>query len=158
MRVGQGFDIHRLAPNHRLVIGGVFIDSELGCVAHSDGDVLIHAICDALYGAMGEEDIGSHFPDSDIKYKNMPSEVFLLSATQLLKEKGYTILNLDTTIIIEKPSLKQYKTPIKNNLATILKIHQSLISIKAKTAETLGLIGNNQAVCAFATLLIKDAD
>jgi 2-C-methyl-D-erythritol 2,4-cyclodiphosphate synthase len=156
MRIGTGWDVHRLSPGRKLILGGVIIPSEKGEIAHSDGDVLIHAIIDALLGALTKGDIGSHFPDSDPKYKDSNS-------MDLLKEvleqdlPPYHIVNLDTTIILQKPKLREHIDAIRANLAKALQLELNKVSVKAKTAETiLGELGSGDAIIAQASVLISE--
>ncbi|MDL2242104.1 2-C-methyl-D-erythritol 2,4-cyclodiphosphate synthase [Bacteroidales bacterium OttesenSCG-928-K03] len=153
-RVGFGNDIHKLAESRELVIGGIKIPYHKGCVAHSDGDVLFHALCDALLGAIGEKDIGTHFPDTDPKYKNIDSSILLKQVNNLINEKEFIINNIDCTIILEKPKLSPYIDSIKNNIANILEIKTSQIAVKAKTNEGLGEIGENNAIAAYCIISI----
>jgi len=155
MRVGTGWDLHKLEEGRRLVIGGVLIDSPKGCVAHSDGDVLIHAICDALLGACGLDDIGTLFPDTDISYKDISSSILLEKVVSLVETNGFHIENIDTTIILQTPKLGPYKNAIKENLAALLKIDVSKVGVKAKTAEgALGELGLGTAIIAQAAVLV----
>lgn len=148
MRIGQGFDIHALVYDRPLIIGGVTIPFEKGLAGHSDADVLIHAICDALLGAAGLGDIGRHFPDTDPKYKNINSQLLLLEVVKLLKSHNWIVNNVDITIILEKPKLSIYKEQIVENLATILEIPIQSISVKAKTNEGQDAVGRGEAVIA----------
>jgi len=147
-RVGLGNDIHKLAEAKELVIGGIKIPYHKGCVAHSDGDVLIHAICDALLGAIACKDIGNHFPDTDAAFKNIESSVLLKKVNEIIKGNKFSINNIDSTVILEKPKLSPYIDSIRKNLADILEIDVSKISVKAKTNEGLGDIGRNEAIAA----------
>ena len=156
MRVGTGWDLHKLEEGRRLVIGGVLIDSPKGCVAHSDGDVLIHAICDALLGACGLDDIGTLFPDTDISYKDISSSILLEKVVSLVATNGFHVENIDTTIILQTPKLGPYKNAIKENLADLLKIDVSKVGVKAKTAEgALGELGLGTAIIAQAAVLVS---
>lgn len=156
MRVGTGWDLHKLEEGRRLVIGGVLIDSPKGCVAHSDGDVLIHAICDALLGACGLDDIGTLFPDTDISYKDISSSILLEKVVSLVATNGFHVENIDTTIILQTPKLGPYKNAIKENLAALLKIDVSKVGVKAKTAEgALGELGLGTAIIAQAAVLVS---
>ncbi len=155
MRVGTGWDLHKLEEGRRLVIGGVLIDSPKGCVAHSDGDVLIHAICDALLGSCGLDDIGTLFPDTDTSYKDISSSILLEKVVSLVETNGFHIENIDTTIILQTPKLGPYKNAIKENLAALLKIDVSKVGVKAKTAEgALGELGLGTAIIAQASVLV----
>ncbi|ADY12594.1 2-C-methyl-D-erythritol 2,4-cyclodiphosphate synthase [Sphaerochaeta globosa] len=156
MRVGTGWDLHRLGPGRKLILGGIVIPSETGEIAHSDGDVLVHAIIDALLGSLAKGDIGSHFPDSDPRYKDVSSTSLL---TQILEHDlpPYRIENLDTTIILQKPKLREHIDAIRANLAEVLHIEIERVSVKAKTAEgILGELGTGDAVIAQASVLISE--
>ncbi len=155
MRVGQGCDIHRLEAGRRLVLGGVEIPHGKGCVAHSDGDVLIHAIIDALLGAMGQKDIGTLFPDTDPRYKDVDSLSLLSQVIELMGELGYRIENIDTTIIAQEPKLAPYIDKMRSVLEDVLGVEQSQLAIKAKTNEHLGEIGAGEAIAAQAVVLLK---
>jgi 2-C-methyl-D-erythritol 2,4-cyclodiphosphate synthase len=156
MRVGTGWDLHRLGSGRTLILGGVVIPSEKGEIAHSDGDVLVHAIIDALLGALAKGDIGSHFPDSDPKYKDAGS-IDLLKQVLEQDLPPYRIENLDTTIILQKPKLREHIGAIKANLAKTLHLELDRVSVKAKTAETiLGELGSGDAIIAQASVLISE--
>lgn len=153
--VGFGYDLHRLAEGNRLIIGNVEIDSTLGAVAHSDGDVLIHSLVDALLGAAGLGDIGELFPDTDAKYKNMNSKYFLDQTIELLSAKSYKIINIDITIVLQTPKLSPYKNVIKYRIAELCKVGAEQVNIKAKTNEKLGYLGNSEAVAAYSICQIE---
>lgn len=155
MRIGSSIDIHRLVENRRLVIGGIEIPYSKGCLAHSDGDVLIHAIVDALIGALGLGDIGEHFSDKDPKYQNIDSTYFLKEVKNMLGKEGYEIENIDSLVILEQPRLKDYKVKMKENIALHLGIDASKVNVKAGTNEGMGPIGRNEAIEAHATVLIR---
>ena len=155
MRVGQGYDIHRLEAGCRLIIGGVEIAHDRGVLAHSDGDVLAHAIIDALLGAMGQKDIGTFFPDTDTKYKGVDSLSLLSQTIELMGELEYKIENVDTTVILEEPKLAPYIDKMRSVLADALGVEQNRLSIKAKTNEGLGEIGKGEAIAAQAAVLLK---
>ena len=155
MRVGQGYDIHRLEAGCRLIIGGVEIAHDRGVLAHSDGDVLVHAIIDALLGAMGQKDIGTFFPDTDTKYKGVDSLSLLSQTIELMGELEYKIENVDTTVILEEPKLAPYIDKMRSVLADALGVEQNRLSIKAKTNEGLGEIGKGEAIAAQAAVLLK---
>ena len=155
MRIGQGYDIHKTADFRPLILGGVKIPYDKGLLGHSDADVLVHAIIDSIFGAIAEGDIGEHFPDTDSKYKNANSIELLSETNKILNEKGYKIINLDTTIICEKPKLLPYKEGMKENIAAALNISKSLISIKAKTKEKLDATGEGNAIEAIAIVLVE---
>lgn len=155
MRIGQGRDFHRLAEGRKLIIGGTEIPFKKGSVAHSDGDVLTHAVIDALFGAAAMGDIGSHFPDTDPAYSGADSMKLLAEAVRLLENKGYHILNIDTTVTLERPKLREYIDSIRDKLASVLKIDLSRVSVKAKTNEGLDATGRGEAVEAEAVVLIS---
>lgn len=155
-RIGHGYDVHQLAEERDLILGGVKVPSAKGCIAHSDGDVLIHAICDALLGAASLGDIGRHFPDSDPQYKNISSVVLLEQVVELLNQNKYKINNIDSTIAVQKPKLAPYIEQIKTSLAEILKT--KAVSVKATTTEKLGFVGAEQGISAYAVALIHSED
>lgn len=154
-RIGLGFDIHRTSEKRKLFIGGVNIPSKFGLLGHSDADLLIHSICDAILGALSLGDIGDHFSNKDPKNKNKKSSFFLKRVLKLLKLEGYEIVNLDSTIICEKPKLSRYKSKIKNSLSGLLKISVKNISVKATTFEGLGPIGNNEGIACKTVILLR---
>jgi 2-C-methyl-D-erythritol 2,4-cyclodiphosphate synthase len=154
IRVGFGFDTHQLAPERKLIIGTVHIPHPYGCVGHSDADVLIHAVCDALLGAANQRDIGFHFPDTDPKYKNISSIILLEETHKLITEKNWKIENIDTTIVIEEPKIQPYIPQMQTALTRALHLPADCISIKAKTSEKLGFIGRKEGVSAYAVALI----
>lgn len=154
-KIGQGWDRHRLKIGLPLILGGIPIPSETGAIAHSDGDVLIHAIIDALLGALSLGDIGRHFPPSDPKYKNINSETLLKESYSLIQKKtNYKIANIDSTIILESPKLSPYIDSIRQNLSNLLKIPLDSISVKAKTAEKCDAVGAHEAIEAQAIALL----
>ena len=155
MRIGSSIDIHRLVENRKLIIGGVEIPSNKGSLAHSDGDVLIHAIVDALIGALGLGDIGEHFSDKDPKYQNISSIYFLKVVKEILKEEGYEIVNIDSLVKLESPKLKDYKRKMEETIALNLEIDPSLVNVKAGTNEGLDAVGRNEAIEASAVVLIR---
>lgn len=157
IRIGQGYDVHALAEGLRLVLCGVEIEHTKGCVAHSDGDVAIHALCDALLGALALGDIGKLFPDTDPKYKGIDSTKLLQIVLNLVRDKGYDISNLDITIAMQRPKLRPYIDQMRECLAGVLEIEIDRVSVKATTTERLGFEGREEGVSATAvTLLIKD--
>ena len=158
MRIGQGWDVHALVPGRRLIIGGVHIPYHLGLLGHSDADVLLHAIIDAMLGAAGLGDIGTHFPDTDVRWKNADSLVLLAACAALLKEKGWRIQYLDTTVIAQAPKLAPYITAMREQMAAALALTVTQINIKAKTAEKLGPVGQGQSIEAQAIVLLCSAD
>ncbi|MBF0370190.1 MAG: 2-C-methyl-D-erythritol 2,4-cyclodiphosphate synthase [Magnetococcales bacterium] len=155
IRVGQGFDVHRWIDGRPLMLGGVHIPHHQGLLGHSDADVLIHALMDALLGAAGLGDIGQHFPDSDSRYKGIDSCKLMAHVHALLKERGYRPVNLDSTIICQKPKLAPFMPQMRRILADILEITPDEINIKATTTEKLGFTGRNEGVAAMATVLIQ---
>ncbi len=159
IRVGIGYDIHRLVEDRKLFIGGVEIPYIRGLLGHSDGDVLLHAICDALLGAIAAGDIGGHFPDTDPAYQGINSVKLLKNVVSLVKEKGFKINNVDTVIIAQEPILSPFKKQIQQSLAGILDITEDCISIKAKTNEGMGEIGRKEAIAAHVVVCVsKDRD
>lgn len=156
-RIGQGYDIHRLIPEKPMMIGGIRIESPVGSEAHSDGDVLLHSLIDALLGACGLGDIGDHFPPSDDQYKNISSTLLLQKVLPLIAQTGYQVGNLDATIFLEKPKLGPYKQQIRENLAELLHLPLDGISVKAKTAEKFPPVGTQEAIAASVTLLLHRA-
>jgi 2-C-methyl-D-erythritol 2,4-cyclodiphosphate synthase len=155
MRVGQGFDVHQLVEGRKLIIGGVDIPYERGLLGHSDADVLLHAICDALLGAAGLGDIGRHFPDSDSRFKGIDSRHLLREVVQLLKGKGYGVVNLDATIIAQVPKMAPHIEQMEANIAADLGVADDCINVKATTTEKLGYTGRGEGVAAQAVCLIE---
>ena len=151
-RVGFGYDSHRFAPDRPLVIGGVVIPYEFGLAAHSDGDVLIHAVCDALLGAAGLKDIGTYFPDTDNTWKNADSTMLLSKVVELVTERGWHVNNLDCTLILEKPKMKPHVDQIINRLAELLRVESNRIAVKAKTNEKMGFTGAGEGIAATAAV------
>ncbi len=157
MRIGQGFDVHRLVPNRRLVLGGVTIPYEFGLLGHSDADVLIHAIMDALLGAIGAGDIGRHFPDTDPSFKDADSVKLLQSVLEMVGKAGYRIMNIDATIIAQKPKLAGYIPLMREKLADVMDMQNASINVKATTTEGLGFSGRGEGIAALAVaLLVKN--
>jgi 2-C-methyl-D-erythritol 2,4-cyclodiphosphate synthase len=154
IRIGQGIDFHQLEKGIDLWLGGVKIPSEKGCVAHSDGDVLLHAICDAMLGAAGLRDIGTHFPDTDIKYKNIDSKILLQNTFDLIKQKGFSVINIDSTICLEEPKISPFIEEMKNTISAILDTESGNISVKATTTEKLGFTGRGEGIVALAVVLL----
>jgi 2-C-methyl-D-erythritol 2,4-cyclodiphosphate synthase len=154
IRIGQGIDFHRLEPGLDLWLGGVMIPSERGCVAYSDGDVLLHAVCDALLGAAGLRDIGYHFPDSEQEFKKIDSKILLKRTYALIREKGYNVINIDCTVCLEKPKIASYTQEMRKVISTILGTIPDDISIKATTTEKLGFTGREEGIVALAVVLI----
>jgi len=156
--VGFGYDSHRLAEGESLILGGVKIVSEIGTVAHSDGDAVLHALCDALLGASGLQDIGEHFPDTDPKYKNADSSLFIKEAVRMIKEKSLRIINTDISIILERPKLKDYKQAIRERIADLCEIPSDRVNIKAKTNEKMGFVGRREGVAVYCICEIQTLD
>ena len=156
MKIGIGYDIHRLVPGRKMVLGGVEIESPKGPEAHSDGDVLIHAICDAILGAMGEPDIGTRFPDSDESFKNASSIEFLREIADLTRLAKYEILSLDTIVVTEMPKITENRTKIITSISKVLRISKDNINVKGKTSEKIGEIGKGLAIAAHAAVLLKN--
>ncbi len=154
IRVGFGYDVHALVPERDLWLGGVKIDHSLGLQGHSDADVLIHAICDALLGAANLRDIGYHFPDTSAKYKNIDSKVLLYDTMELLRDAGYTLGNIDATVAAEQPKLNPHILEMKRVMADVMQVDVEDISIKATTTEKLGFTGRQEGIAAYATVLI----
>ena len=150
MRVGIGYDVHRLVENRRLILGGVEISYHLGLFGHSDADVLTHAIIDAILGAAALGDIGTHFPDTDDRYEGMDSFIFLQDTVLKVKERGYQIENIDSTVIAQRPKLAPYISEMRARLAKIIDVAVAQINVKATTAEELGVIGEGKAIAAHA--------
>ncbi|MCK5153637.1 MAG: 2-C-methyl-D-erythritol 2,4-cyclodiphosphate synthase [Spirochaetales bacterium] len=158
MRIGTGWDLHRLKEGRRLMLGGIQIPFHSGEEAHSDGDVLIHAIIDAILGAISLGDIGTHFPPSNTQYKDISSLILLEKTVDLLTESGYRIINLDTTIILQEPKLKPYIAAIREKLAKALTLDIDRISVKAKTKENVDATGEGKAIESMASVLIEEID
>jgi len=156
MKIGIGYDVHRFAKNRKLIIGGVEIPYKKGLLGHSDADVLLHAITDALLGAAGLGDIGEHFPDKDPEYKGISSILLLKKTASLLKEKGYKIVNIDSIVITEEPKLSPYKDEMKKNIAEALEISPENVNVKGKTEEKLGFTGRKKGIKAEAAALLSE--
>lgn len=155
IRVGFGFDVHALVPDRALWLGGIKIEHTLGLLGHSDADVLIHAICDALLGAANMRDIGYHFPDTAGEYKNIDSKILLRDTMKLLREAGYELGNIDATVAAERPKLNPHIPTMKRVLAEVMGVSEDDISIKATTTEKLGFTGRQEGISAYATVLIQ---
>ncbi len=153
-RIGFGFDTHALQPGRPLIIGGVSVESPKGAVGHSDADVLLHAICDALLGAAALGDIGTHFPDTDERYKGIDSGILLQQTMSLLRNEGYELMNVDTTVSLEAPKIRPYADEIRRKIATLLGVEIACVSVKAKTSEKMGFIGRGEGITAYAVALI----
>lgn len=155
MRIGFGYDVHRLVEGRELWLGGVRLDHDFGLLGHSDADVLIHAICDAMLGAANLRDIGFHFPDSDPKYKGIDSKKLLRETTTLLKENGWKVGNIDATVCAERPKINPHVETMRETLAPLISIPLNCISIKATTTERLGFTGREEGISAYAVCLIE---
>ncbi len=155
MRIGQGFDVHALVAGRRLVIGGVEIAHDKGLAGHSDADVLLHAICDALIGAAGLGDIGTHFPDTDARYRDIDSRKLLRETGAMLADRQFGIVNIDATIIAQAPRMAPHIPSMRANIAADLGLEPGVVNVKAKTAERLGLVGRGEGIVAEAVVLIR---
>ena len=155
VRVGFGYDVHALVPERDLWLGGVKIEHTMGLQGHSDADVLIHAICDALLGAANMRDIGYHFPDTAGEYKDIDSKILLFDTMELLRDAGYTLGNIDATVAAERPKLNPHIPEMKRVMAAVLQVDVEDISIKATTTEKLGFTGRQEGIAAYATVLIQ---
>jgi 2-C-methyl-D-erythritol 2,4-cyclodiphosphate synthase len=155
IRIGQGIDFHRLEKGLDLWLGGVKIPSDRGCVAHSDGDVLIHAICDAMLGAAGMQDIGFYFPDTSNEYKNIDSKILLRKCFEMVREKGYSIINIDSTVCLEKPKISAYNEAMRSVISEIIGSDPYNVTIKATTTEKLGFTGREEGIVAMAVVLLS---
>lgn len=158
MRIGTGYDVHRLGENRDMIIGGVKIPYEKGLVGHSDADVLLHAISDALLGALALGDIGKHFPDTDPAYKNADSMVLLKKVGEMVEAERYVISNIDSTIIAQKPKMAPYLDQMRENIASCLEIDKSQVSVKATTEENLGFTGQGQGIASQAIVLLMPVE
>ena len=156
MRIGHGYDVHRLVPARDLILGGVKIDYELGLLGHSDADVLLHAVMDALLGAAALRDIGYHFPDTDPAYKGADSGKLLIRVGELLQENGYRVGNLDVTLIAQRPKVKDYIPQMIKNIAECLKIQENQVNVKATTEEKLGFTGDGSGMACHAVCLLEE--
>lgn len=153
-RIGQGFDLHKLVEGRKLIIGGIEIEHSKGLLGHSDADVLIHSIIDALFGALALGDIGTHFPDNDPKYKNIDSTLLLKEAVSIVRDNGYKINNIDNTILAQEPKMKPYIPLMQKRLAEILEINENQISIKAKTMEEQDSVGERKSIASQSVVLL----
>jgi len=154
-RIGQGIDFHQLAEGRELWLGGVLIPHSKGAVGHSDADVLLHAICDAMLGALGLGDIGQHFPDTDAKYKGIDSKILLKHTYELIQQKGYKLVNLDSTLLLQAPKIRPFVAQMQQTIANILGLTVDDVSIKATTTEHLSFIGREEGVVATANILLQ---
>ena len=154
-RIGHGYDVHKLENGKKFVIGGIEIEHYKGAVGHSDADVVIHVICDALLGALSLGDIGKHFPDTDDKYKGIDSKILLQKVLKLVEEEKYQASNIDVTILLQKPKLRNYIDSMRDTLSNIMEINTSQISVKATTTEGLGFVGREEGVAAHCVCILK---
>jgi 2-C-methyl-D-erythritol 2,4-cyclodiphosphate synthase len=154
LRTGFGFDVHRLIENRELWLGGIRLEHEKGLLGHSDADVLIHAICDALLGAANMRDVGYHFPDTEKEFKNIDSKILLEKTVRLIREKGYEIENIDSLVCAERPKLNRYIPAMQETLARVMNIDADAVSIKATTTEKLGFTGREEGISAYASVLL----
>lgn len=155
LRIGNGYDVHKLVEGRTLILGGVEIPHTKGVLGHSDGDVLIHAIMDAMLGALALGDIGQHFPDTDMKYENIDSTILLTRVKELIAERGYRVINLDSIIVLQKPKVKPYIEAMRKRVAEILEIDIEQVSVKATTEEKLGFTGNESGVKSYCVVLLE---
>jgi len=155
IKIGSSIDVHQLVAKRKLILGGIHIPSKLGAKAHSDGDVVLHAITEAIIGALAKGDLGDHFPPTDPQYKNYDSSNFVLKAMELLKREKYRINNIDITIVLQDPKLGKNKSLIRDNIVKVMKLKKEQVNVKAGTAEKLGEIGKGKGVISFVTLLIE---
>ncbi len=154
IRIGHGYDVHRLVPKRPLVLGGVTVPFEKGLLGHSDADVLLHAICDSLLGALALGDIGKHFPDSDVQFKGIDSRILLSRTAELIREKGWQIGNIDATVVAQAPHFAPYIQEMRENIATVLQLPLETVSVKATTEEHLGFTGEGLGIAAHAVSLL----
>lgn len=155
IRIGNGYDVHALAAGQPLYLGGVRIESPVGCIAHSDGDVAIHALCDALLGALALGDIGKHFPDSSEEFKGIDSKILLRRTMELVRKEGYKVGNADITIAMQAPKLAPYIMQMRETLAEIMEVTASQVSVKATTTEKLGFVGRGEGCEVYAVVLVQ---
>jgi len=155
-RIGFGYDVHAFAEGRKLILGGVKIPYNKGLAGHSDADVLLHAICDAMLGALALGDIGQHFPDNDSTYKNIDSKILLSKVNDLIRQKDFTVGNIDCTIVLEKPKLIVFMPEIRKSISEILRININQVSVKATTSEKLGFVGTGEGAKAYAVVLLKE--
>jgi len=157
MKVGIGYDIHKLVPERKLILGGVEIPFVKGLLGHSDADVILHALCDAILGGLGLGDIGDHFPDTDQEYKNVSSLLLLKKVAELMREKKYRPSNADVTVILEEPRVSPFKARMKENIAKVLAMNIDDVNIKATTSEGVGTLGKSEAIAAYAVITLKES-
>lgn len=154
-RTGFGYDVHKLVENRKLVLGGIEIPFTKGTLGHSDGDAVIHAICDALLGALAMRDIGFHFPDTSADFKDIDSKILLRKTVAMIRDKGWEIGNIDTTVCLEKPKLKDYIPLMQETMAGVLGISPDQLSVKATTTETMGFVGTGEGVAVYAVVMLR---
>lgn len=154
IRIGHGFDVHPFAEGRKLILGGIEIPYQRGLAGHSDADVLYHALCDALLGAAGLGDIGHHFPDSDMQYKDADSALFVAAALKALSERGWSVGNVDVTVVAQEPKIAPHIGPMRERLAELLRVEPMAVNIKATTTERLGYVGRKEGIAAHAVALI----
>lgn len=155
IRIGNGYDVHVLTEGRKLVLGGVEIPHTKGVLGHSDGDVLVHAVMDAMLGALALGDIGKHFPDTDMKYENIDSTILLKRVKELIAERGYKVINLDSIIVLQKPKVKPYIEAMRKRIAEVLEIDVEQVSVKATTEEKLGFTGDESGVKSYCVVLLE---
>ena len=155
LRIGQGIDFHQLVEGREFWLGGILIEHPKGALGHSDADVLLHAICDALLGALSLGDIGQHFPDNDNKFKNIDSKILLRSCYEKIQEKGYQLVNIDSTVLLQAPKIRKYVDDMRTAISNTLEIPLEAVSIKATTTEHLSFIGREEGIVAMATVLLQ---
>lgn len=155
IRIGNGYDVHVLIEGRKLVLGGIEVPHTKGVLGHSDGDVLVHAVMDAMLGALALGDIGQHFPDTDMKYENIDSTILLKRVKELVAERGYKIINLDSIIVLQKPKVKPYIEAMRKRIAEVLEIDVEQVSIKATTEEKLGFTGDESGVKSYCVVLLE---
>ncbi len=155
LRIGNGYDVHKLVEGRKLILGGMEIPHTKGVLGHSDGDVLIHAIMDAMLGALALGDIGQHFPDTDMKYENIDSTILLTRVKELIAERGYRVINLDSIIVLQKPKVKPYIEAMRKRVAEVLEIDIDQVSVKATTEEKLGFTGDESGVKSYCVVLLE---
>jgi 2-C-methyl-D-erythritol 2,4-cyclodiphosphate synthase len=155
LRIGNGYDVHKLVEGRKLILGGIEIPHTKGVLGHSDGDVLIHAIMDAMLGALALGDIGQHFPDTDMKYENIDSTILLTRVKELIEERGYRVINLDSIVVLQKPKIKPYIEAMRKRVAEVLDIDVEQVSVKATTEEKLGFTGDETGVKSYCVVLLE---
>lgn len=155
IRIGNGYDVHILTEGRKLVLGGIEVPHTKGVLGHSDGDVLVHAVMDAMLGALALGDIGQHFPDTDMKYENIDSTILLKRVRELVAERGYRVINLDSIIVLQKPKIKPYIETMRKRIAEVLEIDIEQVSVKATTEEKLGFTGDESGVKSYCVILLE---